>query len=478
MIRKTRNRIWPAARHHDLRGIPLLFLLSLSCLLLWPPAVCRSAAPWDLEKLINRALEANWDMISAQENVQKAGLNVQSAEAAFELKIYPGASFGFSGGDETSTETNVGMAVSLEKRMSFGTEIAVEPSVVRQDGDYRNRTLVRIVQPLLRGVGSDYNMSGIYSAKFSERASIRNRYQRKVTTVIGAVTHGYDVIRQRETLRLREESFQRLKEMEEATAIKERMGLVTPMDLYRVRIQLKQAEEELNLSKESYVDALDSIKIFLAMPLKEDIDVSLPLTFDRIYPEEQEMIQAAMANRVELDQVRDELAEARRLSDKSKKDILPDLDVGLTLSFDGDPSSRLLGSSPDQTTWGVSLGSSTDLMRTSEKAIYEGSLIDVQQASRKQIIVRDNIIADVKRELRNLERQDKAITNQEDRINQSRGQLELARIKFQHGMADNFNIIDAEISLRQSETRLVSAVIDYIVGQYRLRQAIGTLIQR
>lgn len=457
--------------------MPLLPLLFLSCLLLWP-AVGRSAAPWDLEKLINRALEANWDMISAQENVQKAGLNLQSAEAAFELKIYPGASFGLSGGDGTSTDTNLGMAVSLEKKMSFGTTIGVEPSVIREEGDYRNRTNIRIVQPLLRGVGSDYTMSGVYSARFSERAAIRSRYQREVLTVIGAVTNGYNVIRQRETLRLREESFQRLKKMEEATAIKERMGLVTPMDLYRVRIQLNQAEEELISSQESYVDALDSIKIFLAMPLNEEVDVSLPLTFDRIYPKEQEMIQTALANRVELDQVHDELAEARRLSDRSKKDILPDLDIGLSVNFDGDPSARFPGSSPDQTTWGLSLGSTTDLMRTSEKAIYEGSLIDVQQSSRRQIIVRDNVVAEVKRELRNLERQDKAITNQEDQINQARGQLELARIKFQHGMTDNFDLIDAEISLRRSETRLVSAVIDYIVGQYRLRQAIGTLIQR
>jgi outer membrane protein TolC len=460
-----------------MQKIQLLVLISLLCLLS-SPADIQGADAWDLEKIINRALEANWDMISAQENVQKAGLNLQAAESGFELKIYPGASVGLSGGDEQSTETDLGLALRLEKKMTFGTEIGVEPYVVRDDGDYQNRANIRIVQPLLRGAGTDYTMSGVYSARYSERAVTRARYQREVNTVIGAVSHGYEVVRQRDTLRLREESYQRLKNMEEATAIKERMGLVTAMDLYRVRIQLNQAEEELNLSQESYVDALDSIKIFLALPLKEEFDVSLPLKFDRINPDEQEMIQAALTNRVELEQVRDELVEARRLSDKAKKDILPDLDVGFSLNLNGDPTAHFTGTTLDQTTWGLSLGSTTDLKRTSEKAMYEESLIDVQQASRRQIIIRDEIVANVKREIRNLERQDKAITNQEDQISQARGQLELARIKFEHGMTNNFDLIDAEISLRRSETRLVSAVIDYIIGQYRLREAIGTLVQR
>ncbi len=433
---------------------------------------------YDIERIINRALEANWGVIDARDDIQRARLSLALAESEFELKIFPATGIGFSGGDDVSTGTDFSLGVSLEKKMQSGTEMALTPSIQKFDDQYQNLANFHVTQPLLRGFGKDYAMSGVYSARFGERASIRSQYLRAVDTVLGAVRQGYEVVRQRELLRLRQESYQRLKDQEEATAIKEHMGIVTAMDIYRVRIQLNQAEEELIRSRETYSDALDSMKIFLALPLKKDIDVFLPLEFDRIYPDEDEMIQLAMANRLELEQVRDTLAETRRISQNSRRNILPDLDIRLSLTQKSEPSSNFPGSIPDNTIWGISLGSTTDFRRTSQKAAYEDSLINIRQTARRQTILRDDITAQVKREIRNLDRLDQAIINQEDQIHQARGQFELARVKFEHGMANNFDLIEAEISLRRSETQLVSAVIEYIVGQYRLRAVIGTLVQR
>ncbi len=452
-----------------------LFFLLLSIALVLP---AHAQDTFDLERIINRALEANWGMIDARDDVHRSRLRLDSAESEFEVKISPGAGIGVSGGDGQSTDTDLDLEINLEKKTRFGTRVGVTPSVQRIDDQYRNRTNFRITQPLLRGAGRDYAMSGVYSARYSERTARRSVYLQEIDTVLGAVRHGYDVIRQRELLRLRRESHQRLSDLAEATAIKERMGLVTAMDLYRVRIQLNQADEELLRSQEAFVDSLDSLKLFLALPLERDISVSLPLDFERISPDEQEMIEAALSNRLELDQIRDALAEARRSSEIARKDTWPDLDVILSFSQSGDSSSSFPGSMPDSTSWGISLGSTTDLRRTSQKVAYEESLISVQQVTRRQSTVRDEIVSQVKRELRHLDRLDKAIINQEDQIHQARGQLELSRVKFQHGMADNFDLIDAEISLRRSQTQLISAVIDYIVGKYRLRAVAGTLVQR
>ncbi len=432
---------------------------------------------YDLEGIINRALEANWGMIDAQEGVQRAGLRIEAAESEFELKFFPVAGIGLAG-EDGSSDVVFSMGVRLEKITEFGTQIELTPSVQRSDDQYRNRANLRITQPLLRGAGRDYTLSGVYSARFGERTAMRARHQREIDTVVDAVRYGYEVVRQRELLRLREESYQRLKDLAEATDIKKRMGLVDAMDLFRVRIQLAQAVEERNRSLEMYTEALDSLKIFLVLPLDEAIDVSLPMTFDRLYPDEAGMVQTALANRIELEQIRDALAEARRLSDRAGSDTLPELDIRFSLSQAGEPSSHFPGSTPDQTTWSVSLGSTTDFRRTAQKALYEESVISVGQAARRHRIAKDEIAAQVKREIRSLERLDKAITNQEEQIHQARGQLELARVKFEHGMADNFDLIDAEIALRRSQTQLVSAVIEYIVGQYRLRAVIGMLVHR
>lgn len=458
--------------------MPKIIFLHLCSLLVFfaSPVWCRDV--YDLEAIINRSLEANWGMVDARDDIERARLRLDIAEAEFELKIYPGTSIGFSGGDEQSADTDIGLGVRLEKKTQFGTQIDVTPSIETIDGQYRSRAGVHITQPLLRGVGRDYTLSGVYSARFGERTALRMRYQREIDTVVGAVRHGYEVVRQRELLRLRQESYQRLGELAEATAVKQPMGLASSMDLYRVRIQRNQAEEERNRSRETYADALDTLKIFLALPLEKGIDVFLPLDFDRIDMDEEEMIQTALARRLELEQLRDALAEAERLSERAETDILPELDIRLFLTQTGDPSTSFPGSAPEHTRWGISLGSTTDLRRTSQQAIFEDSLLNVRQAARRQRIARDDITAQVKREIRNLERLDKAIINQEEQIHQARGQLELARAKFEHGMADNFDLIDAEIALRRAQTQLISAVIDYIVGQYRLRAVIGTLVDR
>lgn len=454
------------------KAVCVLFVLLLAI----PPPPARGDDVYDLESIINRALEANRSMIAAHDDMQRAGLRLEGAESEFELKIYPAGSIGISGGDERDAGTEFRLGVGLEKKMRHGAEIGVEPLVQKTDDQYQSRANLRIVQPLLRGAGRDYAMSGVYSARFGERTARRSRDQREIETVVGAVRHGYEVVRQRELLRLREESHQRLEDLAKATAIKERMGIVDAMDLYRVRIQRNQAGEELDRSRELYDEALDSLKIFLALPLDADIGVFLPLDFDRIDPDEREMIRIALNNRVELEQIRDARAEAGRLSEKARNDILPELDIRLSLRREGEPSSGFPGSAPDSTTWGISLGSTTDFRRTAQRAVYEESLINIRQVSRRLRIARDEIAAQVKREIRNLERQDQAIANQEEQIRQARGQLELARVKFEHGMADNFDLIEAEISLRRAETLLLTAVIEYMIGQYRLRAAIGTLV--
>jgi outer membrane protein TolC len=43
-------------------------------------------------------------------------------------------------------------------------------------------------------------------------------------------------------------------------------------------------------------------------------------------------------------------------------------------------------------------------------------------------------------------------------------------------MANNFDLIEAETELQEARTNLLAAKIEYIVGTYRLRAALGTLI--
>ena len=430
-----------------------------------------------LEEIINRALEANRTLEDSKDQIDRSRFSIIAAEAEFELKIQPAARVDRIGSNN-DTDSSFGMGIDLQKKFSVGTEIGARPDVQKLADDYQSGVDLSLSQPLLRGFNREFNLSNVQNAEFGARTSRRSFYLTQVNTVVSAVSAAYDVVRQRELVRINEASARRLKTHAEASKAKEKIGLATPIDTYRALIQLNDAEDNLATAREAYHVALDNLKILLALPPSEAIAVKAPLEYNLFRISEEEAVKSALKNRVELDQAADTVREAQRQSRIAKHNILPDMNVVLNYSrFDrGDTLSQ--SSSFGQEAWGVSLVTSTDMKRTVERASYEQSLISVKGARRSESLQRDEVIREAKREHRNLRRQEQRIKIQQDQIQDSKGQLELAQIKFRWGLADNFDVINAEETLRRAQTNLLSVVTDYIIGTYRLRKVMGTLIDR
>ena len=431
-----------------------------------------------LEDAINRALEANRGLADAIDNVEGARLSLVTAESEFELKIFPGGQAGITGTSDEGSDPIFGAGIALEKKFAIGTEFSISPNIQKTGDTYQAAIDTGIVQPLLRGIGREYNLSGVRSAEFGARSTRRTLYLRQVNTVLLTIAGVYEVIRQRELFRLNEESAARLRVHAEAAKAKKKIGVATQIDVYRASIQQKQAEDSLNTAREAYRDALDNLKILLALPLEEEIEVAAPLEYNLVRLTEEEAIRTALRNRVELDQSADIVREAKRLSKVSKQNIRPKLDVVFNYSRFGSGDSFGDSAGFDEDAWGVNLVTSTDLARTAERAAYDQSLLNVRAARRNNSLERDNVARQVKRDLRNLRRSEKGIEIKEGQIEQVKGQLELAQVKFRWGQANNFDLIQAETELRLAETNLLSAVLDYIVGSHRLRAALGTLLER
>ena len=431
-----------------------------------------------LEDAINRALEANRGLADAVDNVEGARLSLVAAESEFELKIFPSGHAGITGTSDEGPDETLGAGISLEKKFATGTKLKITPNIQKTGDIYQTGIDTGLVQPLLRGISREFNLSGVRSAEFGARSTRRSLYLRQVNTVLLTIGGVYEVIRQRELFRLNEESAVRLRVHAEAARAKKKIGLATQIDVYRAGIQQKQAEDNLNSAREAYRDSLDNLKILLALPLEEEIEVEAPLEYSLVRLAEKEATRTALRNRVELDQAADTVREAKRLSRVSKENIWPRLDVVFNYSRFG--SGDKFGESTrfDEDSWGVNLVTSTDLARTVERAAYDQSLLNVRSARRNNSLERDNVARQVKRDLRNLRRSEKTIEIKEEQIGQVKGQLELAQVKFRWGLANNFDLIQAETELRLAETNLLSAVLEYIVGSHRLRAALGTLLER
>lgn len=431
-----------------------------------------------LEAAINLALEANRGIRDVMDQVEGARLSLVAVESEFELKIVPAGEARIIGDSNEGSADSLGAGIFLQKKFDVGTDIVITPKTRKIDDFYSTGVDTTLTQPLLRGFGKEYNLSGVRSAEFGTRSSRRNLYLRQVSTVLLTLNAFYDVIRQRELYQLNEESALRLQVHAEAANAKKKIGMANQIDVYRAGIQQKQAEDNLNTAREAYSAALDNLKILLSLPLEEEIEVEAPLTYNLVRLSKQTAVSNALKNRVELDQAKDNIREAQRLSRVAKHNIWPDLDVVLNYSRFG--SGENFGDSTgfNQDSWNVGLVTSTDLARTVERTAYDQSLLNVKGANRNYNLLLDEVVREVNLGFRNLRGYENSIANQEEQIRQAKGQLELAQVKFRWGLANNFDLVDAETKLRSAQTNLLSAVLNYIVGTNRLRASMGTLLER
>jgi len=429
-----------------------------------------------LKEAINLALKANRSLLVSQHSAESQRLSLQSAFDEFELKIMPATTVGVTGSDSES-DKSLGFGLEFQKKLESGTSISVEPSVIK-DSEYTSGIGLYIEQPLLRGFGREVNLAGVRSAEYSHRTAERNLYQTMVNTVLETVSAVYRVIQQGELVRLNESLASRLLQHAHAAKIKEKIGLATPMDVYRAEIRLKDVQDRLSSSGQDLRDARDQLKIILAIPLESDVDLSAPLEYTPIRLDQGDGVEIAMKNRVELEQAQDDMREARRNSRIAKHNILPRLNVVLNYNRFGSSDDFSESTGLDEARWGIQLVSSTDVARSSEKAAYRQSLINVETVRLNREARRDEINRQVRTQLVALDAAEKRITIRRDKVTQAEGKLSLAKIKFSYGMADNFDLIEAEQELLQARVDILSARIDYLTGIYSLRAVLGTLIER
>jgi outer membrane protein len=426
-----------------------------------------------IEQVINRALIANRTLVQSAENRVSASLSLQAAESDFGWMITPSAALG-TGSGETEREVRAGL--NLTKKLSSGLNLGFSPSFQKTGGSSTAGLNVSLAQPLLRGRNRQYNLSAVKGARFSVLTANRDFFLTQVNTVVSAVIAAYDVIRKKELLRLNEEYVKRLRGHVEAAQIKEKFGMAASMDVYRARIEMKQAEDSLSNARESYRDTLDNLNILLALPMHTEVSFDAPLQIDPLDITEEKAVETALNRRIEIKHAENMITESERLSRVARHSILPELNLEVGY-FSSSSLDNVHDSGFNNGIWGVRLVSSTDLRRNRERISYEQALLSVNSAERNRELKKDEIIREVKTALRNLRVSENSLKIQEEQMKQARGKLELARLKFRYGLAGNFDVIEAEMELRRAETSHLSAAIDQIIGIYRLRATIGTLLE-
>jgi len=432
-----------------------------------------------LTQAVSQALNCNRQLFGTVESLTQAQYGIDLAKSEFHLSVTPNSQAGYRGADQGKPGWRMGGGLDVSKKLTTGTLLSVEPSVVKTGHHYLTSLQAMVTQPLLRGLGREYQLSSLRGAQFSLRTAYRHLYIAQVQLIMHTIQALYEIVKSERSLLLDLESYERMGEFFRAAKLRERIGVSDPLDVYRAEIELRQAEDAFKESEERVEEAKDHLRDLLALPFDSPLKIDVPLLYTPHELSLDEAIALALAHRVEMDQAQDEYSENERLSKLAKHNLYPELNLVFNYSNRGHARHFIPSRSGSrENRWEVGLTTSTDRQPLTAEMAYEESVRMMAAASRGCEQAKVTLILEVKQALRQLERAHKRIHLQEEQMKTVQGELYLAKIKFDHGMADNFHVIQAEKLLRSVQQSYWSALIDHIVGEFQLLVAMGLLIDK
>jgi len=424
-----------------------------------------------LKQAIELALQNNRSLKQSELNVASSELSVKSTEYEFDIKVRPATVINFSSEDQSW----VG-GLEVAKKNQLGITASLTPKIERIGDEYNSSVEVSLSVPLLNGFGTDYNLDPLYSSIYHLENTQRAHYQQQVNIVLDTISTVYEIIKNQQQADLLITQMNALEKHISLTKIKEKTGLATAMDLYRAEIRLKEVQNELTPVYEQLENNADRLTDLLARPIYGNMTVTAPVEYKPVaaHFQEEEAVTIALVNRIEIEQSERRAEELRRKMILAKHNILPQIDLGMGYGRFGDNRHFDL----EEDNWIVSLHGPTDLFRSEEKAAYGQARISLSQSEIDLESQKQGIVREVRAQINQMKKKKKLIGDRLEQARQAQGKLELALSKFNHGMADNFDLIESQTQSQQVQSNLLFDKISYIVDTYRLRKVLGTLIDR
>lgn len=423
-----------------------------------------------LNQAVEIALKNNRSLQRSRLSLASSNLNVKLQNENFDIKIIPETSINYN-----SSENQYWSAgVKFFKKTRVGISGSITPQIEQYGDIQRSLVSVSLNIPLLRGLGTDYNLDGLHSSLYALETARRSHYRQQDDLVINTISTVYGIINFQKQINLLHTQIHGLKRHISLTEVKEKSGLASAMDMYRAELRLKEVQNELTIIEKQFETHSDRLKNLLAISMQGDLTVTAPIDYQPVTVHLDEAVAIALNNRIEIEQSQRKSEESKRKMAIAKQDILPIIDLHLGhKKYDHTDSSFL-----DEEDWMVSLNGSSDLFRSAEKTAFEQANISFQQSKIDLESTREDIIREVRAQINQMKEKEKLIADRGEQSRQAQGKLELALSKFNHQLADNFDLLEAQTQLQQVKTDLLFDTIGYIIDTYKLRSVLGTLIAR
>ena len=432
------------------------------------------AATVSLADAVDIALKKNFGLLTSADGVQSARINYSAARAQFYPQIIPSYS-------RASGSSSFGLEASQRLPWTGGSlsATALMTSVPGADLAFTRSTGMQFLlrQPLLRGFGPNAAHYGLRNSRRAQQAQERSFELGRQRLAVDVARNFYQIVQQRQLLTVSRQSLKRSESLLKASEARLAVGLVSKLDVFRAELQASQAQDSMVRAQASLDTALEQFRVLLGLSPTEPIEPQAVELGERLKDDVEPMdalLERARARRLELQEGRDQVDDAQRTVSLARQNMLPQLDLNLGFTQGGLGTTFFNAFGSDRRV-NVYFSASYPVERSADRASKAVAEIDVAARTRSVRQQELQVEGEVRAAVRELDRIRKSVELQKKGVEVAEQQRRLATLRYQRGLASNFDVVDAEGSLVLARSALVGLLTSYQVARIELMRVTGDL---
>ncbi len=338
-----------------------------------------------------------------------------------------------------------------------------------------------ITQPLLQGGGIDIVTEPLKQAERNVTYQIRQFVEFRRSFFVNVLSQYYRVLQQRQVLLNQIENYRGQLTTYAWAYWRGQAGRIAQYEVDQNRQAMLNAEVGVVQARAAYQSALDSFKITLALPTEarivldpKELQTLEDTGVSNVGLTEGSIMEIALARRLDLLTARDSVDDAKRKIHVAENGLLPVLNLTASLTSTTEPNQPAKFTS-DNTNAGIGAELDLPLDRLNQRNTYRNALIAMAQAQRQAGLSRDQVVQDVRNDLRDFNLNRRSYEIQLDAVKLAQRRVDSMTLNLEAGRALMRDVLDARDSLLGAQNSLVQAIVAFKVASVSLSRDMDIL---